>query len=205
MRISLTSVLVDDQARALAFYTDKLGFVLKDDMPLGEHPWLTVVSPDGSDGAKLLLEPDVHQAAKPFREALVRDGIPATSFAVDDVFAEHARLTIVDLTKDLYAGQAVIIVDHEADRDVCPARHGDVRGRGKDCHPRRLVRQCDKPAALGLRLAAAVLGVKLNVIAGGAGKREGPFEGRLRREREGLAFEFVAARLEHEDGLLQGH
>jgi catechol 2,3-dioxygenase-like lactoylglutathione lyase family enzyme len=92
MRIHLTSVLVDDQARALRFYTEVLGFVAKTDVPVGEHRWLTVVSPDDPDGTELLLEPDAHPAAKVFKEALVSDGIPATSFAVDDVAAEHVRL-----------------------------------------------------------------------------------------------------------------
>ena len=85
MRINLTSVLVDDQDKALRFYTEVLGFVKKTDVPLGEHRWLTVVSPEDPDGVELLLEPDEHPAAKPFKEALVADGIPFTSFAVDDV------------------------------------------------------------------------------------------------------------------------
>jgi catechol 2,3-dioxygenase-like lactoylglutathione lyase family enzyme len=93
MRIVVTSVLVDDQARAHRFYTDVLGFVTKKDVPLGEHRWLTVVSPQDPDGTELLLEPDSHPAAKPFKEALVEDGIPAASFGVDDIDAEFARLT----------------------------------------------------------------------------------------------------------------
>ena len=93
MRIYLTSVLVDDQEKALRFYTDVLGFVKKSDIPLGEARWLTVVSPDDPQGPELALEPDAHPAAGPFKEALVADGIPVTSFAVDDVHAEHARLT----------------------------------------------------------------------------------------------------------------
>lgn len=93
MRINLTSVFVDDQAKALAFYTDVLGFVKKNDMPAGEFRWLTVVSPDAPDGPELLLEPDNHPAAKPFKEALVADGIPFTSFAVDDARAEFDRLS----------------------------------------------------------------------------------------------------------------
>lgn len=93
MRINLTSVLVDDQAKAQHFYTEVLGFVLKEDVSLGEYRWLTVVSPDDPDGTELLLEPDAHPAAKAFKEALARDGIPLASFAVDDVAAEHARLT----------------------------------------------------------------------------------------------------------------
>ena len=92
MRIHLTSVLVDDQARALRFYTEVLGFVAKTDVPLGEHRWLTVVSPDDPGGTELLLEPDALPAAKVFKEALVSDGIPITSFAVDDAAAEFTRL-----------------------------------------------------------------------------------------------------------------
>ena len=92
MRITLTSVLVDDQAKALAFYTDVLGFQVKHDVPLGEHRWLTVVSPEAPEGVELLLEPDEHPAAGPFKAALVEDGIPFTSFAVDDVAREYERL-----------------------------------------------------------------------------------------------------------------
>jgi len=92
MKIHLTSVFVDDQEKALGFYTDVLGFVKKHDVPLGEHRWLTVVSPEDPDGVELLLEPDEHPAAKPFKAALVEDGIPFTSFGVDDVEREYARL-----------------------------------------------------------------------------------------------------------------
>jgi catechol 2,3-dioxygenase-like lactoylglutathione lyase family enzyme len=92
MRIVVTSVLVDDQEKALRFYTDVLGFVKKADVPLGEARWLTVVSPDHPEGTELLLEPDAHPAAGPFKRALVEDGIPFTSFAVDDVHAEFERL-----------------------------------------------------------------------------------------------------------------
>ena len=92
MRINITSVLVDDQDKALKFYTEVLGFVKKVEVPLGEDRWLTVVSPDNLDGTELLLEPDGHPAAKPFKRALVEDGIPFTSFAVDDVQAEYERL-----------------------------------------------------------------------------------------------------------------
>src|ERR687895_609088 len=92
MRIKITSVLVDDQEKALKFYTDVLGFVKKTDVPVGEARWLTVVSPDEQNGTELLLEPDGHPAAKPFKQALVDDGIPYTSFAVDDVNAEYERL-----------------------------------------------------------------------------------------------------------------
>jgi catechol 2,3-dioxygenase-like lactoylglutathione lyase family enzyme len=93
MRINVASVFVDDQRRALRFYTEVLGFQKKADVPVGELAWLTVVSPEEPDGVELLLEPDNHPAVKPFRDALVEDGIPATSFAVDDVRAEHARLS----------------------------------------------------------------------------------------------------------------
>ena len=93
MRITLTSVLVDDQAKALRFYTEVLGFVKKNEVPLGEHAWLTVVSRDDPDGVELVLEPDAHPAVRPFKEALVADGIPFTSFSVDDVEAEYARLS----------------------------------------------------------------------------------------------------------------
>jgi catechol 2,3-dioxygenase-like lactoylglutathione lyase family enzyme len=92
MRINLASVLVDDQEKALRFYTDVLGFVKKHDIPMGEDRWLTVVSPQDPDGTELVLEPSSHPAVKPFKEALVADGIPYTSFAVDDVKAEYERL-----------------------------------------------------------------------------------------------------------------
>jgi catechol 2,3-dioxygenase-like lactoylglutathione lyase family enzyme len=93
MKINLTSVLVDDQAKALSFYTDVLGFEKKTDVPLGEHRWLTVTSPDQPDRPELVLEPDAHPAAGPFKRALVEDGIPFTSFAVEDVRREFERLT----------------------------------------------------------------------------------------------------------------
>ena len=93
MRITLTSVLVDDQAKALDFYTRVLGFRAKHEVPMGEFAWLTVVSPDAPDGVELVLEPDQHPAARPFKDALVADGIPFTAFTVDDVEAEHSRLS----------------------------------------------------------------------------------------------------------------
>ena len=92
MKINLASVMVDDQAKARAFYTDVLGFQLKHDVPLGEHRWLTVVSPDAPDGVELVLEPDEHPAVRPYKSALVEDGIPATAFGVDDVQVEVKRL-----------------------------------------------------------------------------------------------------------------
>lgn len=95
MKIALTSVYVDDQAKALAFYTDVLGFQKHHDIPLGDASWLTVVSPSAPDGPELLLEPAGHPAVKPYRDALVADGIPLAQFAVDDVQAEYDRLSSV--------------------------------------------------------------------------------------------------------------
>jgi catechol 2,3-dioxygenase-like lactoylglutathione lyase family enzyme len=92
MRIVVTSVLVDDQDRALRYYTDVLGFVKKTEVPMGAHRWLTVVSPDDPDGVELVLKPDEHPAARPFKQALVADGIPITSFGVKDVNTEYKRL-----------------------------------------------------------------------------------------------------------------
>jgi len=98
VRIHLTSVFVDDQREALAFYTDVLGFTKHRDIPLGDDAWLTVVSPESPDGPELLLEPSSHPAVKPYRDALVEDGIPLVQFAVDDVTAEHARLSALGVT-----------------------------------------------------------------------------------------------------------
>ncbi len=90
MRIVLTSVFVDDQAKALKFYTEVLGFVKKTEIP--PLQWLTVVSPEDPDGVELLLEPDEHPAARAFKQAIVADGIPAASFAVADIHQEYERL-----------------------------------------------------------------------------------------------------------------
>ncbi len=98
MRIHLTSVFVDDQAKAERFYTDVLGFVKKHDLPLGTDRWLTVVSPEDPDGTELLLEPGSHPAVRPYKDALVADGIPAAAFAVDDVRGEFERLTGLGVT-----------------------------------------------------------------------------------------------------------
>jgi catechol 2,3-dioxygenase-like lactoylglutathione lyase family enzyme len=92
VKIGLTSVMVDDQDKALAFYTDVLGFVKKTEVQLGEHRWLTVVAAQDPGGVELVLEPDAHPAAKPFKSALVADGIPFTAFVVEDVQAEYRRL-----------------------------------------------------------------------------------------------------------------
>ncbi|MER5933573.1 VOC family protein [Streptomyces sp. NPDC002054] len=93
MKIRLTSVFVNDQAEALRFYTEILGFVKKHDVPVGEKDrWLTVVSPDEPGGTELLLEPAGHPAARTYRDTLVKDGIPLAQFAVDDVAGEYERL-----------------------------------------------------------------------------------------------------------------
>ena len=98
MRIHLSSVFVDDQDKALRFYTEVLGFVKKTEIPLGPVRWLTVVSPEDQNGTELVLEPDSHPAVKPYKEALLNDGIPATSFAVEDVRAEFERLRALGVT-----------------------------------------------------------------------------------------------------------
>ncbi|MGW6914283.1 VOC family protein [Kitasatospora sp. NPDC054939] len=113
MRIHLTSVFVDDQTKALSFYTDVLGFRKKNDVPVGSDRWLTVVSPEDPDGTQLLLEPDGHPAVGPYKAGLVGDGIPAASFAVDDVRTEYDRLLAlgVRFTQDpLELGPATIAV-----------------------------------------------------------------------------------------------
>ena len=92
MKIKLTSVLVPDQEKALRFYTDVLGFVKKEDIPLGEFRWLTVVSPEGTEDIELVLEPNAHPAAKAYQQALFDDGIPLTAFASENVQEEYERL-----------------------------------------------------------------------------------------------------------------
>ncbi len=92
MRIYVTNVFVDDQDKAEKFYTDVLGFKVKNNIPLGENRWLTVVSSEDPEGTELLLEPSDHPAVKPYKEALVSDGIPAHSFQVQDLDAERKRL-----------------------------------------------------------------------------------------------------------------
>lgn len=93
LKIALTSVFVDDQDNALAFYTEVLGFVKRQDLPAGAFRFLTVVAPGGPEGVELLLEPNDNPAAKAYQGALRAQGIPATSFATDDIRAEYARLT----------------------------------------------------------------------------------------------------------------
>jgi catechol 2,3-dioxygenase-like lactoylglutathione lyase family enzyme len=92
MKIKQTSVLVDDQDKALKFYTEVLGFVKSKDIPLGEFKWLTVVSPEGPDDIELLLEPNENPAARTFQKALFDQGIPLTAFAVDDIQKEYERM-----------------------------------------------------------------------------------------------------------------
>ncbi|ASR03312.1 VOC family protein [Gordonia rubripertincta] len=114
MRIALTSIFVDDQRKALSFYTDVLGFTKHRDIPLGADTWwLTVVSPEAPEGTELLLEPAGHPAVKPYRDALVEDGIPLAQFAVDDVQAEYTRLReqgVVFTQEPTDVGTAVVAV-----------------------------------------------------------------------------------------------
>ncbi|HSE61884.1 MAG TPA: VOC family protein [Candidatus Saccharimonadales bacterium] len=98
IKIILTSVFVDDQSKALEFYTKKLGFVKKQDVPAGEFKWLTVVSPDDQDGPELLLEPSDNPVAQEYKKGLVAQGIPAASFGVDDIEDEHKRLAKLGVT-----------------------------------------------------------------------------------------------------------
>ncbi|MBT32593.1 MAG: glyoxalase [Thalassobius sp.] len=93
MKITLTSLMVDNQQKALKFYTEKLGFIKKTDIPMGEHSWLTVVSPEAQDGVELVLEPLGFEPAKVFQKALYEAGIPATAFSVDNVDEEFERLS----------------------------------------------------------------------------------------------------------------
>lgn len=113
MRINITSVFVDDQAMALDFYSNVLGFEKRADVPVGEFSWLTVGSPEQPEGSELLLEPSDHPAVGPYKKALVEDGIPAASFAVDDVQAEYERLRsegVVFTQQPLKVGNVVTAV-----------------------------------------------------------------------------------------------
>jgi catechol 2,3-dioxygenase-like lactoylglutathione lyase family enzyme len=92
MRIKLTSIMVDDQNKALKFYTDVLGFRKKQDIPVGEYKWLTVVSPEGPDDLELALEPNANPAGRTFQEAMFAQGIPLAAFEVNDIAAECTRL-----------------------------------------------------------------------------------------------------------------
>ena len=93
MKIKLSSVFVDDQDKALKFYTEVLGFIKKRDIPVGQYKWLTVVSPDEPDGTELLLEPSDNPATQVFKKAIYEQGIAATAFAVEDIQKEYDRMT----------------------------------------------------------------------------------------------------------------
>jgi len=97
MRIKLHSIMVDDQEKALTFYTKVLGFRVKHDFPAGPYRWITVVSPEGPDDLELVLEPNANPAARTFQEAMFAQGIPLTAFEVADIEAEHARLAAQDV------------------------------------------------------------------------------------------------------------
>jgi catechol 2,3-dioxygenase-like lactoylglutathione lyase family enzyme len=113
MKIKLNSVFVDDQDKALRFYTEVLGFVKKSDYPVGQFKWLTVVSPEEPDGTELLLEPNDNPAAKTFQAALFKQGIPATSFVVDDIQKEYERmkkLGVLFIMEPTKAGPATVAI-----------------------------------------------------------------------------------------------
>lgn len=137
MRIALTSLFVNDQRAALAFYTEVLGFTKRHDISLGDDYWLTVVSPESPDGPELLLEPSGHPAVKPYRDALVEDGIPLAQFAVEDIEAEHSRLiskgvlftqpptdigTAVVAVFDDTCGNLIQLIEIKPDEDNAAAR-----------------------------------------------------------------------------------
>ena len=113
MKIKLNSVFVNDQAKALDFYLDVLGFKKKMDIPMGEYRWLTVVSPEEPEGAELLLEPNANPAAAAYQKAIFEAGIPLTSFAVDDIASEYQRLTglgVVFKSEPVDAGGTMVAV-----------------------------------------------------------------------------------------------
>lgn len=116
MKLYLASVFVDDQAKALDFYTNVLGFEKKHDVPVGDHRWLTVTTSGDTGGMELLLEPDEHPAAKAYKAAIKADGIPATSFLVDDLDSECERLrdagvTLVQAPMDAGPTRMAVIED----------------------------------------------------------------------------------------------
>jgi catechol 2,3-dioxygenase-like lactoylglutathione lyase family enzyme len=106
MRIKLTSILVDDQDKALRFYTEVLGFKKKHDIPVGEYRWITVTSPDGPDDLELALEPNANPAGRTFQEAMFSQGIPLTAFEVTDIAGEFARLTAKGVAFTRHPAQA---------------------------------------------------------------------------------------------------
>ena len=108
MKIYLTSVFVDDQQKALDFYTGKLGFVKKHDMPVGDFRWLTLTSPEGPDDVELLLEPNANEVARTYQQAHYAQGIPAASFLVENIREEVERLTALGVA---FAVEPTIAVD----------------------------------------------------------------------------------------------
>jgi len=113
MRIKLTSIMVDNQDKALKFYTEIFGFVKKNEIPVGEYRWLTVVSPDGRDDLELSLEPNANPAGKSFQEAMFKQGIPITAFEVDDIgkeFEKLKRLGVVFTQEPTRTGPVTIAV-----------------------------------------------------------------------------------------------
>jgi len=113
MKMYIKSVFVEDQGKALDFYTKTLGFSIKHDIPLGEHRWLTVVSPEEPDGVELGLEPNQHPAAGAYQAALMADGIPCTAFSVDDIASEVKRLEAAGVAftqPPMKAGEATMAV-----------------------------------------------------------------------------------------------
>jgi glyoxylase I family protein len=113
MRIKLTSIMVDDQSKALKFYTEIFGFVKKHEIPVGEYRWLTVVSPEGPDDLELSLEPNANPAGKTFQEAMFKQGIPITAFEVEDLAADFKRLKglgVVFTQEPTQAGPVTIAV-----------------------------------------------------------------------------------------------
>ena len=113
MKINLASIFVDDKEKALKFYVEVLGFVKKQDVPVGEFKWLTVVSPDGPDDIELLLEPNDNPAAKTYQKAIFEQGIPHTAFAVDDIHKEYERLKdrgVVFTMEPTESGPAILAI-----------------------------------------------------------------------------------------------
>ena len=113
MRMYAKNFAVEDQSNALEVYTKKLGFIVKHDIPLGQHRWLTVVSPEEPEGVELVLEPNDLPAAREYQEALMQDGIPVTAFSVDDIEAEVIRLQGLGISftqPPMKAGGAIMAV-----------------------------------------------------------------------------------------------
>lgn len=121
MRIKLTSIMVDNQDKALKFYTDVFGFVKKHDIPVGEYKWLTVVSREGPDDLELALEPNANPAGKAFQEAIFKQGIPLAAFEVDDLASEFKRLKglgVVFTQEPTHAGPVTIAVCADTCRNL---------------------------------------------------------------------------------------